>query len=126
MIAAEIQREPETAQTLLEDMTKWGGVVVVEKDGGMRYALSPKAEQMLGGQSSAGRMDESDYAKYKTIIKTILKQKGSVKREDVAARCGVDARQAGYILKKMLDGGEIVKIGERRWSIYKLPDSMNN
>ena len=125
-VASEIQRKSETAQTLLGDLIKWGDVVAVEKDGGMKYALSPKAEQMLGGQSSAGRMDESDYAKYKTIIKTILKQKGTVKREDVVARCAVDARQAGYILKKMLDGGEILKIGERRWSIYKLPDSMNN
>ncbi len=125
-VAAEIQRKAVTAQTLLDDMIKWGDVVAVEKEGGVRYMLSPKTEQSLRGQSVPDRMGDSVYVKYKTIVKTILRQKGSIKREDVAVQCGVDARKAGYILKKMLECGEIIRIGERRWAIYKLPDSMNN
>lgn len=125
-VAAEIQRKAVTAQTLLDDMIKWGDVVAVEKERGVRYMLSPKTEQSLRGQSVPDRMDDSVYVKYKTIVKTILRQKGSIKREDVAVQCGVDARKAGYILKKMLECGEIIRIGERRWAIYKLPDSMNN
>ena len=101
-------------------------VALANTEGGVRYVLSPKAELSLRGQAVPDRMDDSVYVKYKTIVKTILRQKGYIKRDDVAVQCGVDARKAGYILKKMLERGEITRIGERRWAIYKLPDSMNN
>jgi Fic family protein len=51
-----------------------------------------------------------------------MKQRGTITRANVEEICGLEYRQATYLLRKLLDSKKLQKVGSRRWTHYVLPE----
>lgn len=54
------------------------------------------------------------------LIKNYIREYGRIQRQGVATLCRLDPREAGYLLDRLVQSGELERIGMRRRSVYYL------
>lgn len=114
------QRKPNVVQVTIAEMMERNELVQVEFNGEKKYLLPPSIVSRISG-SVAPRMDKFVYETVRTMVLRFLQHNESINRGTMVEDFGLNVRTATYILGKMLEDGDIVKEGERRWTIYRLP-----
>lgn len=114
------QRKPNIVQVTIAEMLARNELVQVEFNGEKKYLLPPAIVNQISG-SAAPRMDKFVYETVRTMVLKFLQQNESINRGTLVDDFGLNVRTATYILGKMLEDGDIVKEGERRWTVYRLP-----
>lgn len=114
------QRKPNVVQVTIAEMMARNELVQVEFNGEKKYLLPPAIVSQISG-SAAPRMDKFVYETVRTMVLKFLQQNESINRGTLVDDFGLNVRTATYILGKMLEDGDIIKEGERRWTVYRLP-----
>jgi ATP-dependent DNA helicase RecG len=112
--------ESDTARVLAE-MVKSGLAVPIE--GGRAYEPSMEVlAKVVVRRPRVGRFGLTADEMEQQVMNWV-RMNNSINRTKVMELCGIEAREATYLLRKLLDSGMLRKIGARRWTRYVLPGS---
>jgi ATP-dependent DNA helicase RecG len=107
-LAAALQRDVASATNVLAELAQAG---LLQADG-VTYHLA-------GNHSSlANENSESE-----SIILAYVRQQGRISRQEVMEQCQVSARQATYLLRKLVAQGLLVRQGTGRGTVYTWPET---
>jgi ATP-dependent DNA helicase RecG len=107
-LAAALQRDVASATNVLAELAQAG---LLQADG-VTYHLA-------GNHSSlANENSESE-----SIILAYVRQQGRISRQEVMEQCQVSARQATYLLRKLVTQGLLVRQGTGRGTVYTWPET---
>lgn len=112
------QRDEKCVREYLQTWTKQG--VVRMAAGGKAYALTAVCITRMG-QEGLYVSDEKE-VEVRNRALDYLERFGTIKRTILIEKFSLSGKQATYILSKMVDSGEIVKVGSGRATCYKLAD----
>ena len=86
------------------------------------YHMAAALYRQLGEPAQYVRTKGFDEIQQQEMIRTFVKRHGSISRREASELCQVAPLQAGRVLRKLRDDGELVMIGERRGARYELPE----
>ena len=89
---------------------------------GRTYHMAAALYRQLGEPSQYVRTKGFDEIQQREMIRTFVERHGSISRREASGLCQIAPLQAGRILRKLRDDGELVMLGERRGARYKLPE----
>ena len=88
---------------------------------GRTYHMSAAINRQLGEPARYVRTKGFDKIQQREMVRTFVERHGSITRRQASELCQVDPLQAGRLLRKLRDEGELAMIGERRGARYVLP-----
>ena len=88
---------------------------------GRTYHMSAAVYRQLGEPAQYVRIKGFDEIQQREMIRTFVERHGSIARRQASALCQVAPLQAGRLLRKLRDEGELKMVGERRGARYVLP-----
>jgi ATP-dependent DNA helicase RecG len=107
-LAAALQRDVASATNVLAELAQAG---LLQADGAT-YHLA------VNHSSFANENSESE-----SIILAHVRQQGRISRQEVMEQCQVSARQATYLLRKLVAQGLLVRQGTGRGTVYTWPET---
>jgi ATP-dependent DNA helicase RecG len=107
-LAAALQRDVASATNVLAELAQAG---LLQADG-VTYHLA------VNHSSFANENSESE-----SIILAHVRQQGRISRQEVMEQCQVSARQATYLLRKLVAQGLLVRQGTGRGTVYTWPET---
>lgn len=121
-LAEKIQRDHQTAHTVLERLVEAG---LVEAHGNTRnrsYTLSALVYRAEGQAVAYTRQAGFNELQQEQMVLAHISHHGSIRRAEVMALCRLADKQATRLLKKLETEGKIQANGQRRWTFYTLPE----
>lgn len=88
---------------------------------GRTYHMSAAVYRQLGESAQYVRTKGFDEIQQREMVRTFVERHGSITRRQASELCQVAPLQAGRLLRKLRDEGELKMIGERRGARYVLP-----
>ena len=120
--AAELfQTDQASARSTLNKLVERGLLESRGEKRGRTYHMSAAIYRQLGEPVQYVRTKGFDEIQQREMVRTFVERHGSITRRQASELCQVAPPQAGRILRKMRDEGELVMTGERRWARYGLP-----
>jgi ATP-dependent DNA helicase RecG len=107
-LAAALQRDVASATNVLAELAQAG---LLQADG-VTYHLA-------GNHSSPA----NENSEFESIILAHVRQQGRISRQEVMEQCQVSARQATYLLRKLVVQGLLVRQGTGRGTVYTWPET---
>ena len=83
--------------------------------------MSAAVYRQLGEPAQYVRTKGFDEIQQREMVRTFVERHGSITRRQAAELCQVAPLQAGRLLRKLRDEGELKMLGERRGARYVLP-----
>lgn len=118
-VARVVQKPVAAARALLEGLVEAGLVQPHGQTRGRTYTLSPSVYRTLGQESGYVRQAGFDRIQQEQMVLTLVDQKGSVTRADIAELCRLDPRQAGRLLQRMVLDRRLVPKGRLKATRYE-------
>lgn len=118
-LATSVQKPEGNVRSTVERLVETG---LLEPHGigrGRTYTLSPTLYRKVGRKGEYVRQAGFSSIQHGQMVLNYIDAHGSIKRADVMDLCHITGPQAYYLLKRMGEKGEIVKVGERRQAAYK-------
>ena len=119
-LASQLQCSGVQAVKLIEPLIERGLIQAQGAGRGRQYTLSPQVYRALGQSVEYTRQVGFDNIQQLEMIKNYARQKGRIKRDDVAALCRLSLRQASYRLAQLEKAGQLERHGESRGTYYTL------
>lgn len=119
--ARAIQRSEDEARKTVSSLVEAG---LLESHGQARartYTLSSKVYLTMGKPAAYVRQAGFDGLQQEQMIMKWVRKHGPIRRSQAAELCKLEPRQAGRLLTKMTEEGQLVMTGERRHAAYHLP-----
>lgn len=107
-LAPLLQREPDHAADVLKTLSTAG---LLRADG-QAYRLNSQAKAQ--GRTNSLPPDPE------LVVLDYIQTHGSISRREVVDLCGLSENQAGYLLKRLVERGELHLVGQGRSARYKL------
>ena len=85
------------------------------------YHMAAALYRQLGEPAQYVRTKGFDEIQQQEMIRTFVERHGSISRREASDLCQIAPLQAGRVLRKLRDDGELVMRGERRGARYELP-----
>lgn len=120
-LALGIQKDRTAAKATLEALVEAGLAQPHGNTKGRTYTLSPSVYASMGRAAEYTRQAGLTDLQQQQLIVQHARAHGSVRRPDVVKLCRLNEAQAGRLLQRMVDAGELQPVGERRWRSYVLP-----
>lgn len=117
-LAHHIQREVAQARRTLETLLEAGLVQAHGATRGRTYTLAPGVYQADGDKAAYTRQAGFSALQHEQLVLSYARQHGQIKRAEVMGLCRLSEDQAWRLLKRLLETGQLVRRGERRWAIY--------
>jgi ATP-dependent DNA helicase RecG len=118
-LARHIQREAGQAKRVLEALTEAGLVEAHGATRGRSYTLAAGIYRLSGAQAAYTRQAGFSAIQHEQMVLSYARQHGQIKRSEVMDLCRLSQDQAWRLLKRLLETGQLVRHGERRWAVYK-------
>lgn len=118
-LARHIQREAGQAKRVLEALTEAGLVEAHGATRGRSYTLVAGIYRLSGAQAAYTRQAGFSAIQHEQMVLSYARQHGQIKRSEVMDLCRLSQDQAWRLLKRLLETGQLVRHGERRWAVYK-------
>lgn len=93
----------------------------VEAHGGGRgrsYTLAAGVYRAAGEPAAYTRQAGFSALQQEQMVLSYARQHGQIRRSEVMVLCRLSDDQAWRLLKRLLDAGQLLKHGERRWTFY--------
>lgn len=117
-IAKQINLPEAKTKSILERLTEAGMVEAYGNGRGRQYLLSSKMYRQNERDIAYVRQTDIDQVRYSELVLKLAKQQGSITRSDVAELLHINPPQAHHILKRLVQGGELEPMGEKRGRKY--------
>ena len=119
-LAALLQTSEARAAHVMERLVE-SGLVQPQGAGAKRhYTLSPQMYRHMGQRDEYIRQAGFDQLQQIQMIKNYIREHGRIQRQGVATLCRLDAREAGYLLERLVRSGQLERHGVRRAAYYLL------
>jgi ATP-dependent DNA helicase RecG len=118
-VARVVQKPVAAARALLERLVESGLVQPHGQTRGRTYTLSPSVYRTLGQESGYVRQAGFDRIQQEQMVMSLVDQKGSVTRSDVAELCRLDPRQAGRLLQRLVRDRRLAPKGRLKATRYE-------
>lgn len=119
-----IQRGEAHARAVLERLVERGLIEARGEKSGRVYHLSASLYRRLGTPADYVRAHGFDPIRQEAMVLQYVKAHGKVTRGEVMNLCILTGRQATKLLRRMMDGGQLVVRGSPpRWVYYELPSN---
>lgn len=112
------QRGETFARSLMERLIEQGWVESRGSGANRVYQLSAPLYRRFGSRAGYIRMHGFDPIRQESMVLEYVNAHGKITRSEAADLCGLEPRQASYLLKKLVDRGELELRGERRGAYY--------
>lgn len=109
------------ARARLNRLADDGLVDAVGSGRGRRYRLSAGVYRALGEAAAYVRNLGFEPLRQEQMVLQYVDGHGSVARRDVMELCRLTGPQATHLLGRLVERGELVASGERRWTRYRRP-----
>jgi len=120
--AAELfQVDQASARAALNALVEHGLLESRGERRGRAYHMSAAVYRQLGEPAQYVRTKGFDEIQQREMVRTFVEQHGSITRRQASELCQVAPLQAGRLLRKLRDEGELRMVGERRGARYVLP-----
>lgn len=119
-IAGLLQTSEARATQVLERLVEIGLVQPQGVGAKRHYTLSPQMYRHMGQRDEYIRQAGFDQLQQIQMIKNYIREHGRIQRQGVATLCRLDAREAGYLLERLVRSGELERHGVRRAAYYLL------
>ena len=120
--AAELfQMDQASARAALNSLVERGLLESRGERKGRTYHMSAAIYRQLGEPAQYVRTKGFDEIQQREMVRTFVERHGSITRRQASELCQVAPLQAGRILRKLRDEGELAMMGERRGARYVLP-----
>lgn len=117
-LAHAIQRDEAAARTTLERLVEAGLVEAHGIKKGRTYTLSPTVYRDIGQPAAYVRQAGFDSIQQEQMVLRYVHEHGEISRGDVVELCKVSPDQATRLLRKLVDGGQLRMVGERKATVY--------
>jgi ATP-dependent DNA helicase RecG len=119
--ASLIQKQEAEGRAVLERLVE-SGLLEARGEGKARsYHLSASTYRRLGEESAYIRQRGFEALQQEQMVVQYLRKYGRITRREVGELCKLGEFQAGRLLKRMLDRGELQLVGAGRGAYYELP-----
>jgi ATP-dependent DNA helicase RecG len=121
-----IQREDAEARAVLEGLVEAG---LVERRGGRRgrdYLLSASVYRETGRPEAYVYARGFEPLQMEQMILQYVEAHGSITRRDVVKLCRVSENRASYLLRKLVERGNLSLVGQGRGARYELGETRKN
>lgn len=115
------QVDQASARATLNELVERGLLESRGERKGRTYHMSAAVYRQLGEPAQYVRTKGFDEIQQREIVRTFVERYGSITRRQASELCQVAPLQAGRLLRKMRDEGELKMTGERRGARYVLP-----
>jgi ATP-dependent DNA helicase RecG len=106
------------ALKLMEPLVESGLIQAHGVGRGRQYTLSPQVYKQLGQGAEYAQQAGFDELQQVELIRNLVRQQTSIKREDVIALCRLSPRQATHRLDQMVESGILARLGQKRGTYY--------
>jgi len=118
-MTASTQKPEQATRTAIEKLVEAGLVEAHGQGRGRTYTLSAKVYRQSGQKAAYIRQAGFDPIQQEQMVLAYIDKHGSIKRADVMELCRITKDQAYKLLNRLKKYGQIVLIGNRKWSIYE-------
>ncbi|WP_198950622.1 RNA-binding domain-containing protein [Kineosporia sp. A_224] len=120
-LAIVLQRSEAEARRLLTRMVERGWVEARGEGRGRSWHLSAAVYRALESPAGYVRTRGFEPLQQEQMVLQYVEAHGSITRAQAGDLCSLAPEQAGRLLRRLSDKGNLVMRGERRWSTYVLP-----
>ena len=119
VIAQTIQKDVPAARAVLERLVEAGLVEAHGVKKGRTYTMSARLYRRLGEPASYVRQAGFDPLQQEQMVRSFVREHGSIKRGDVVDLCRVSVHQAKRLLGKLVEEGALVRTGVGKATRYE-------
>ena len=87
---------------------------------GRTYTLSANVYRRMGQEAGYIRQAGFDTIQQEQMVIQYVRKHGRIRRQDAVDLCQIGAFQATRLLDRLVKGGQLERVGEKRGSFYKL------
>lgn len=120
-LARVLQRTDAETRALLTRMVERGWVQARGERTGRTWHLSAALYRALEQPAEYVRVRGFEPLQQEQMVLQYVHAHGRITRAEVAELCSVSPEQASRLLRQLVDRGELVMHGQRRWSTYTRP-----
>lgn len=117
-LALSTQKPEPTTRATLEKLVEAGMIEAQGTGRGRTYMLSAKVYKKTGQKAAYVRQASFDHIQQEQMVLTYVNKHGSIKRADVVELCRLTKDQAYKLLKRLENGGQLVRTGSRKGALY--------
>jgi ATP-dependent DNA helicase RecG len=117
-LSALLQCSSSHTTKLLEPLAESGLIQGHGMGRGRQYTLSPLVYKQLGQGLAYTQQAGFDELQQVELIRNLVRQQESIKREDVISLCRLSPRQASHKLDQMVAAGLLARKGKKRGTYY--------
>ena len=119
-LTAAIQKDESATRSILERLTETGLVEAHGVKKGRTYTLSANVYRRMGQEAGYIRQAGFDTIQQEQMVIQYVRKHGRIRRQDAVDLCQIGAFQATRLLDRLVKGGQLERVGEKRGSFYKL------
>jgi len=117
--AQAIQKNDFTTRAALELLVEAGMIEAHGVKKSRTYTLSPRVYRELGQSADYVRQAGFDPIQQEQMVLQYVKKHGSITRKDVVDLCLLGEHQASRLLRRLVDKGVLLRVGERKGTVYE-------
>jgi len=119
-LTAAIQKDESATRSILERLTETGLVEAHGVKKGRTYTLSANVYRRMGQEAGYIRQAGFDTIQQEQMVIQYVRKHGRIRRQDAVDLCHIGAFQATRLLAKLVKGGQLERVGEKRGSFYEM------
>ena len=123
-LAPVLQRTDAETRTLLTRMVERGWVEARGEGKGRSWHLSAVVYRVLEAPASYVRVRGFEPLQQEQMVLQYVDAHGQISRAQAADLCALGPDQASRLLRRLTQRGELIRLGERRGSVYKRPGEL--
>lgn len=117
-LATAVQGDATMARAVAERLVE-AGLLSAQGTRARMYTLSPSAYRALGKKAESVRQAGFDPLRQAEMVRSFVRQHGSIRRAEAAELCRIDPREAGRLLARLKADGVLEQHGERSGTFYR-------
>ena len=118
-LAQTIQKDAPATRAVLERLVESGLVEAHGVTKGRTYTMSARLYRQLGEPASYVRQAGFDPLQQEQMVRSFVREHGSIQRSDVVDLCRLSVHQAKRLLAKLVDDGVVVRMGVGKATRYE-------
>jgi ATP-dependent DNA helicase RecG len=123
MVAKAIQRDESAARNVLERLVEAGLAEAHGVKKGRTYTLSPRLYREAGEPAGYVRQAGFGPIQQEQMVLRYVREHARITRSDVADLCQIGDYQATRLLDRLVESGQLVRMGAGRGVYYQVPES---
>ena len=118
-LATAVQKDVSAARSVLERLVEVGLVEAHGIKKGRTYTLAPRVYREMGQADEYVRQAGFDRLQQEQMVRTYVREHGSIRRRDVIRLCRLSPQQATRLLARLVEEDVLARQGRGKGSVYE-------